>query len=311
MREVRRALGTVLAACVALAVAGCGVTHATMTAGGGAASRPASPPEKAATPRQRAEADAAVILRAFVPPPGARRLAKAPALGDDVIGWPGSASTAQVEAVSWWRAPGTPDAVLAWEKSHLPGRFSVASDGSGSGGGMPPDSFSMFTLPAIPGVLNGRYLVVDAIVAGGGQTAIRAYAQVDYQPPRPPGERVPSAARAVMITALASPLPGAKRPPAPVTITGATAVRRIVALVDSLPLSTVGTVPCPSGGAGIKLTFRALSGAPDGPPLATAQGGPCFSLLFSIGGTQQPALQVTPTFVAQVLTIAGLHWKLS
>ena len=88
-------------------------------------------------------------------------------------------------------------------------------------------------------------------------------------------------------------------------------MRRIIALVDSLPLSTVGTVPCPSGGAGIKLTFRALSGAPDGPPLATAQGGPCFSLLFSVGGRQQPALQVTPTFVAQVLTIAGLHWKLS
>jgi len=86
-------------------------------------------------------------------------------------------------------------------------------------------------------------------------------------------------------------------------------VRRIIALVDSLPLSTVGTVPCPVGGAGIKLTFRALSGAPDGPPLATAQGGPCFSLLFSIGGTQQPALQVTPTFTARVLAIAGLRYR--
>src|SRR5262249_58762970 len=157
-------------------------------------------------------------VRACVPRPGARRLAKAPARGDNLIGYPSSVSTAEVEDVSWWRAPGTPDSVLGWEKSHLPRRFSLASDGSGSGGGMSPDSFSMFKLPAVPGVLNGRYLVVYAIGTGGGQTAIRAYAQVNYQPPRPPGERVPSAARAVTITALANPMTGAKRPPAPVTI---------------------------------------------------------------------------------------------
>jgi len=83
-------------------------------------------------------------------------------------------------------------------------------------------------------------------------------------------------------------------------------VRRIIALVDSLPLSTVGTVPCPAGGAGIQLTFRARSG---GPPLATAQDGPRFGLLFSIGGRQQPALQVTPTFTARVLAIAGLRYR--
>jgi hypothetical protein len=308
-QDARRALGTILAACAALAMTGCGATQATMTSGPGAASRSSSPPGKAvATPRQLAETDAAAILRAFVPPPGARRLTKAPPSPDDLVGYPGSGSTAQVEDVSWWLAPGTPDAVLAWEKSHLPGRFSPAGGGFGSDGGMRTESFSMFRLPAVPGVLNSRYLVVYAIVTGGGQIVIRAYAQVNYQPPRPPGERVPSAARAVTITPLASPVPGASPPPAPVTITGATAVRRIIALVDSLPLSTVGRVPCPSGGAGIQLTFRAR---PGGPPLATAQGGPCWSLLFAIGGRQQPALQITSTFDARVLAIAGLHWKLS
>jgi hypothetical protein len=308
-QDARRSLGTILAACVALAMAGCGATHATMTSGAGAASRSASPPGKAAvTPRQRAEADAAAILRAFVPPPGARRLAKAPALDDGLAGWPGSVSTAQAEDVSWWRAPGTPDAVLAWEKSHLPRRFSLASYGSASRYGVELSSDFDFKLPALPGVLNSRYLIVDAIVTGSGQTAIRVYAQVNYQPPRPPAERVPSAARTVTITALASPVPGAMWPAAPVTITGATAVRRIVALVDSLPLSTIGTVPCPSGGAGIQLTFRAR---PGGPPLATAQGGPCWTLLFTVGGRQQPALAITPMFAARVLALAGLHWKLS
>src|SRR5262249_30567411 len=52
-------------------------------------------------------------------------------------------------------------------------------------------------------------------------------------------------------------------------------------------------------------------GGPAAPPLATAQGGPCFTLLFAIGGRQQPTIQVTPTFTARVLTIAGLHWQLS
>src|SRR5215510_13398517 len=96
----RRALGAILAACTALAMAGCAATHATMTTGAGAACRSASPPGKAATPRQRAEAAAAAILRAFVPPPGARRLAKAPAPPYGLVGWPGSISTAQVEDVS-------------------------------------------------------------------------------------------------------------------------------------------------------------------------------------------------------------------
>src|SRR5215475_1288272 len=132
-QDARRGFGTILAACATLAVAGCGATHATITPGAGAASRSSSPPAKAAaTPRQRAEADAAAILRAFVPPPGARRLAKAPALPDGLVGYPGSVSTAEVEDVSWWRAPGTPDAVLAWETSHLSRRFSLAGGGFGS-----------------------------------------------------------------------------------------------------------------------------------------------------------------------------------
>jgi hypothetical protein len=33
-------------------------------------------------------------------------------------------------------------------------------------------------------------------------------------------------------------------------------------------------------------------------------------VLFTVGGGQQPALDVTDTFVTQVLTIAGLHWRL-
>jgi hypothetical protein len=90
-----------LAVCAAMAVAGCAATHRTtgpVTA-------------VSATPRERAIADAAAILRAFAVPPGARRLPRAP----DALKVPITTivSTTLVDDVSFWRAPGQPQAVLA------------------------------------------------------------------------------------------------------------------------------------------------------------------------------------------------------
>jgi len=151
--------------------------------------------------------------------------------------------------------------------------------------------------------------VVEVTGAGSGQTAIRVDAQVSWQPPRPGPERVPAAARMVTITPLPSLNPRARRPPAPVTITGLAAVRRLAALVDGLQLSTIGpAASCPAVGlGGIRLTFRAKAG----PPLAVAQGpAPCGTVQFSVDGTRQPALQMTDSFIPQVLKLAGLHWKI-
>lgn len=288
-----------LAGCAALAVASCGTTHTTEQRTGSA-----TLPAAGVTARQRAVADAAAILKAFVPPPGARRLAKAPAVVGGLLEYASSTivSTALVADVAFWQAPGEPQAVLAWEQAHLPRRFTPQDMGFG-----PPSWFRAFSLAPVPGVLNNRDLVVEVVGMGGGQTAIRVDAQVAWQPPRPPGELVPPAARVVTITRLPGLLPGAKRPPAPVTITDAAVVRRIAALVDGLPLSTIGPASCPMvPGGGIQLTFRAR---PGGPPLAVAQGpAPCGTVLFSIGAEQQPALQLTDTFITQVLGLAGLHW---
>ena len=112
-----------------------------------------------------------------------------------------------------------------------------------------------------------------------------------------------------MITQLPSLRPHTRRPPAPVTITSLAAVRRLAALVDSLQLSTIGpgaSCPSPPGG-GIRLTFLARA---SGPPLAVAQGpAACGTVQFSADGKQQPALQLTDSFIPQVLKLAGLHWK--
>ncbi len=235
-------------------------------------------------------------------PPGASRLRQAP----DALKTPITilVSTTLVDHVSFWRAPGRPQAVLAWEQAHLPRRFTPGDQDFG-----PPSWDRMFSLSPVPGVLNARDMVVEVTGAGNGQTAIRVDAQVSWQPPRPASDRVPSAAHVVTITQLPSLNPHARRPPAPVTITDPVVVRRLAELVDGLPLSTIGPgASCPAAfGGGIRLTFLARAG---GAPLAVAQGpAACGTVQFSSGGTRQPALQLTDSFIPQVLRLAGLHWK--
>jgi hypothetical protein len=122
-------------------------------------------------------------------------------------------------------------------------------------------------------------------------------------------DAVPSAARVVTITQLPSLDTHVSRPPAPVTITGLAVVRRLAALLDSLQLSTIGpaaSCPLPPGG-GIRLTFLARAGSP---LLAVAQGpAACGTVQFSAGGRRQPALQITDSFIPQVLKLADLNWK--
>jgi hypothetical protein len=102
-----------LAACAAMA-AGCAT-------GPGTAVSP--------KPWERAITEAAAILRAFVVPPGAQRLQQAP----DSLKVPITTvvSTTLVDDVSFWRAPGQPQAVLAWEQAHLSRRFTPGDEDFG------------------------------------------------------------------------------------------------------------------------------------------------------------------------------------
>jgi len=306
-----------VAACVAM-VAGCAAAHTAgpVTAASPGAASPgaasstgasptgASPGAGSGGPRERAVADAAALLKAFVVPPGGQRLATAP----DALKAPITilVSTTLVEDTSFWRAPGQPVAILAWEQAHLPHRFTPEDADFG-----PPAWDRTFSLTPVPGVLNNRDLVVEVTGAGNGQTEIRVDAQVSWQPARPAAERVPADARVVTITQVPGldRGPNAGRPPAPVTITDLGVVRRLAALVDGLGLSTIGpAASCPMvAGDEIRLTFLARTG---GPPLAVAQApAACGTVEFSAGGKPQPALQITDSFVAQVLKLAGLRWK--
>lgn len=286
---------SVIAAGVMLA-AGCGTSTKSLPA-----TRSSAGPVglASATPKQRAAAAARRILSSFVPPPGAIRLAKQPELPGGWSRYPveGINSITRVDAVGYWRATGQPTALLAWERAHISRSYSRQNVIIG-----PPSWDTVYSLPAIPGVLPQREMNVQVYDAGSGITVIMADAMVSWQPPRPATEVVPASVRAVTIAA-SGPWRGNPRP---VTITSASVVRRLVALVNSLPVSVVDkTVPCPMGG-GFTLTFS----GPGGHPVAVASGpAGCGVVYLTLGGQVEPDLQPRDSYRATVLKIAGLHWQ--
>jgi hypothetical protein len=253
-----------------------------------------------ATPKQRAAADARAILSSFVPPPGAVRLANKPQLPGGWGSYPtmGMNSTTQADVVGYWRVTGQPTALLAWEKARISRSYSRQDVIAG-----PRSWDTVYSLPAIPGVLPQREMNVQAYEAGRGVTVIMADAMVSWQPPRPATEVIPASVRVVTIAA-SGPWQGN---PGPVTIASLPVVRQLAALVNSLPVSTAGKdVPCPMG-AGFTLTFSAAGGR----PVAVASGpAECGAVHLALDGKDEPDLQPPGSYRATVLKIAGLHWQL-
>lgn len=312
MSGSRLLLGAVCAA--ALLAAGCAASSsmavessAGTSSAAAAGKASASGASAAGNSQQRAWADAAAIAAAFVPPPGARQPPKPPRLpGDWQLTSPPativSSALPHYSAWAWWVAPGQPRQVLAWEVAHLPRRFTPGDTSEGDN-----HWDEMFSLPPVAGVLPDRELIVEVADAGGGKTAIQVEGQVAWQPPRRTSELVPATARMVTLSEVAVVISHPKLP-APATITDASVVRRLAALVNVLPLSTVpaaASCPAPFGNE-LVLTFRA---SPGGPVLATARGpGACGMVQFTLRGKDQPALQAIGWFTQDVLATAGLHW---
>jgi len=314
-----KALGAAsVAACAALALTACATERPSAAArprtssSRGSASlatddTTAAPGE---TLRQRAEADAAAILGSFAVPPGGHRLTGPPNLPGGVLKSPITdlGATWEVHVTDFWEAPGNPQALLAWEQGHLTGRFILGDADFG-----PPAWDRAFEL-APEGALVTRELVVEAASAGDGQTGLRVDAWVAWQPPRSAASQIPSAAGTVTIAESSDGGPTgatARRLPAPVTITDPVSVRRLAALIDGLPLSTIPPdAPCPFSLAPfLSLTFRPRTGGPAVAIVQTDQ--PCGEVTLTVRGGQQPALQNEPTLDGQILKLAALPWKLS
>jgi hypothetical protein len=285
---------------------------------------------KSLTPREQAKADAAAMLAAFVPPPGAKRLSSAPAGSGGILKHKafevGIAD--QLDDVSFWRVPASAASVLKFEKAHLPRQFTLTGWGSvGDTYGTPPKPghplpgpgqphpigntygawYDQWGLPGVPGVIDLRELTVELTDPSSSVTYVRVDSNVAWIPPRPASEKVPASVKVVTITASPN-MNHPKGTPAPVTVTSPAKVAKIVALLDGLSLETSQIIGCPAEqGEGITLSFRAKAG---GPVLATAfEPIPsCGSVGFTIGSVRQQPLADWGSFTTKVLAAAGVHW---
>jgi len=309
-----------LTACAVLAVlsgSGCGTySPARATAGSSppAASVPPAAVDQGASSRQLAEADAAAILASFVPPPGARKLAAAPDAAAGVLGHMQLTPETPdlVDDPAWWQVPGqAPQAVLSWEASHVPRRFSASSSG-GVGA-----AFQGWSLPST-GVLDNRWLMVTVVSDGAGGTDVRAEGEDIYSPARPAWSYIPvTTARSVLVAAVPSPNDH-RPPPAPLLVTDPGTVRRLVALVNGLTVPPSGVSSCPVyDGGGVRLTFlSSASGgkAANGPVLksavlavAVAMNSGCGVVELTVAGART-SLGQGPSTAEQALAISGLRW---
>jgi hypothetical protein len=295
-----------------------------MTHARGSSAPRAAVVSQALSPQQRAKAEAASILAAFVPPPAAQRLVGPPGDVGGKLDQPyiTSGDADVVYSASLWAVPGmSPLQVLAWEKAHLPGRYRLTLTGGEAapapapipGTPTPPgdpyhDASDEFDLQGA-GIPPAAEMIVQAVSSPAGQTYVRVDVQVSWQPQRPASERVPAGVTAITITAQ----PDMNKPhdvPAPVTVTDPARVGKIVTLVDSLPLNPGGGHGCfglNENGKGITLSFL---GHANGPVLATASEliASCGGVEFAIRGTYQPELSDPGSFTQQVLAIAGVRW---
>jgi hypothetical protein len=311
------------AASVAVALAGCG-SQVAGAPGGPASTGSASTRSHVASPRQRADADAARIIADFPRPPGAVRTGLIASLTSPGVGIGiGDVAT----QTRWWRVSGTPQAVLAWVHAHLAAGFTPAGSGSSSDGSVQTQA-DMYSLPPVPGVLPQRALVVTA-VAYQGQTALRVDAQVVWLPARSAAERIPAGVRAVTVTPVFGSNRNARldRLDRAFTVTDPARVARIVALANGLTVYPPGVFSCPVDfGGAMRLTFLTRSGLTrsgltrsgltrsGGRVLAqfTAEYGGCGGVSVSIGGKARPELSTWTTsgalFQDRVLAIAGVRW---
>jgi hypothetical protein len=320
-RATVRAL-TLAGSVAAIALAGCAsVTAPTRPpAAAQTGSTAASAPTGTSTtsrsqqaPKQRAQAQAASMLKAFTAPPGARQVATSPVPSSPLSKSPAGGGPSDVDVVilsTWWLVPGDPQQLLDWEAKRIRPPFH-RNGWVGLGEGIWSNDYG---LDPVAGLFDYRQLNVSATAAGHGQTAIRLDARVDWIPLRRAGDTVPPAATVAVLTKTNT--AGGKPPVlATKTLTSPQQVAKLAAYLDGLPVNPPGaTYGCPaSTGGGMIIAFRTR---PSGPDLATAtttlRG--CSFLAYAMPGQPETSLagpEAGQNLLAEVNRVAGLHWTLS
>ena len=266
----------------------------------------------ASSNRSAAARNAGRLLGQAVLPPGATRVAAEPRGDDRLLDKPPSEPTGQiVDHYDWWHVPATFASVVAFLAAHPPPGSAAGGSGDLGGPGIPDNQMLSFSFPSIGAVVSMRTLSLDAVALRGGGTGIRVDAQETWIVPRLPAERVPPGAHEVEVRSA--------RPGTPSilswNVTNPGKVRRIISLIDEMPIVQPGFYGCPVSPAGqpiVTFDFRAAAGRP---VLAQASltddsfgSGPCNPVSFSIRSHGQKPL-IGGNFLGQVQRLLGVRFR--
>jgi hypothetical protein len=309
-----------------LAAAICGFVVSGMAGSGGAATNISLPSAAtshasgartvsvptASSNRSAAAHNAERLLSLAVLPPGATRVSTEPRGDDKLLDKPPSQPTGQiVDRSDWWHVPAAFASVVAFLAAHPPSGSAPGGSGDLSGPGVPDNQMRSFSFPPIGAVVSMRTLSLDAVALRGGATGIRVDAQETWIVPRLAVERVPPAAHEVEVTSV--------RPGTPSilswNVTNPGHVRRIISLIDAMPIVQPGFYGCPvfsSGQPIVTFDFRAAVGQP---VLAQASltdassgSGQCNPVSFSIRKHRQKPL-IGGNFLSQVERLLGVRFR--
>jgi hypothetical protein len=267
-----------------------------------------SPYGSAAANEAAARAAAPQLLALLRLPPDATPSSSEPAGDGGALAQTGyeAATPNEVDAHAYWTLAGPEVAILAYLKARLPRDARAAGTSESSGGGQPTVNSYLWSLPALPGVLATRTLVLTMVGLSGGGVAARTDGVAIWLTPRPSWERIPAAVRSVTFTGRGADARGRpQRASAPVTLRGVRA-RRLVSFIDELPIVQPGAEACPAA-LPISLALR-FSGT-SGRMLARAVEQPtgCASVSLRIAERRGPALQDDPSVTDELIRLGAIR----
>jgi hypothetical protein len=263
--------------------------------------------------RRLARRDAPQLLARLKLPARAERSPSEPGGDGGWLARPASISGTEVvtDNHGWWRITGTtPPAVIAYIEAHPPfGSTPAGVSGSFGGDGFAGQSYTV-QWPTRAGRLSSRQLIVEAVNLRDGAVGVRADAEDVWIVTRSPHERVPSGVHEIDVTS-AEP---AKSPIVSRSVTDPAKVRRIIDLIDRMPVVQPAVYSCPAEFVVpiVTFEFRAAAG---GAVLADAQASdygypsePCNPIDFSIGNRAQKPL-IGGNFLATVQRMLGVRFR--
>ena len=202
---------------------------------------PAPIPASAPGRHQVALGEAMALLAVVRVPNGAVRVSTTPV--------PATSSPPQVPGTpdlvdqsAFWTAPGTVAAVTAWERINVPVGATLAGQGALSTWGITNYRYVVFALSAKQPVLTSQMLVMTVAPDGANEVALRADAQVVWDPARTKESLLnPQLVKSITITAQ-DPI-GRK---VAMQLTDERRIRHMVAVLNHLPVDNSGPHSCPA-----------------------------------------------------------------